>query len=202
MQRNKSERGRRLVLDAALRLFSHQGYRATTVREIAETARVSTGHVYHYFADKEAIFKALLAELEEVVDSRRFPFRRALGSGRFPENLEALGFAARDSIHEFRQYFALIYVDVIEFDGTHIRRFYGDLARRFAEIVATDEVMADIQSRLRPNVSPVSALLLVSRFFFSYFTIELLFNVPEPFGKDSTTVVKEMADMLRNGISA
>lgn len=198
----KSERSRRLVLDAALGLFAHQGYRATTIRDIANKAGVSTGNVYHHFADKETIFKTLLGELKAVVDSRRFPFRRALATGRFPDNLEVLGFAARDSVREFRDYFALIYVDVIEFDGTHIRDFYGHLARRFADIVATEEALADIKSRLRPSVSPVSALLLTARLFFSYFGVEVLFNVPEPFGKDSTTVVKEIADILRKGMAS
>jgi AcrR family transcriptional regulator len=201
MQRPKSEKSRRLVLDAALRLFSHQGFRATTVREIAEAAGVSTGNVYHHFADKEEILRTLLGELQEIVDSRRFPFRRALAGGRFPDNLEQLGYAARESIREYRSYFALIYVDVIEFDGTHIRNFYGDMARRFAEVVSSgNRDMTGVESRLRPGVSAVSALLLVSRLFFSYFSIELLFNVPEPFGKDSNTMVKEVADMLRNGI--
>ena len=200
MQQTKSEKSRRLVLDAALRLFAQQGFRATTVREIADKAKVSIGNVYHHFADKEDIFRTLLDELADAVDSRRFPYRRALGAGRFPDNLETLGFAARDSIAEYRLYFTLIYVDVIEFEGTHIRNFYGGLAKRFADIVATDDALTGIESRLRPGVSPVSALLLVSRLFFSYFTIEMVFNVPEPFGKDSATVVREMSDMLKKGI--
>ena len=201
MQREeKSERSRRLVLDAALGLFAHQGYRGTTIREIAEKANVSTGNVYHHFADKESIFQTLLGELTTAIDSRRFPYRRALSTGRFPDNLETLGFAARDSVREFRDYFRLVYVDVIEFEGTHIQHFYGDMARRFTELVATEEQMRDIMSRLRPSVSPVSALLLTSRLFFSYFTIEILFNVAEPFGKDSMTVVKEISDTLRKGM--
>jgi TetR/AcrR family transcriptional regulator, acrAB operon repressor len=201
MQREeKSERSRRQVLDAALQLFSRQGYRATSVREIADAAGVSTGNVYHHFPDKESIFNTLLDELWNAADSRRFPFRRALVSGEFPDNLESLGAAARDSIREFRQYFALIYVDVIEFEGTHVKKFYGEMAQRFAEIVKKDGGEERMKKRLRPGVSPVSALLLTQRLFFSYFTIELLFNVPEPFGKDSTQVIKEIADILRNGI--
>jgi AcrR family transcriptional regulator len=199
MQREeKSERSRRQVLDAALRLFSHQGYRATTVREIADAAGVSTGNLYHHFPDKEAIFNTLLDELWAIADTRRFPFRRAMTAGDFPDNLENLGFAARDSVHEFRDYMALIYVDVIEFDGTHIRKFYGEMPARFSEQLAQDGTLPAIARRLR--VSPVSALLITSRIFFSYFTIEILFNVPEPFGKRSETVVKEIADILRNGI--
>ncbi|HEY6140188.1 MAG TPA: TetR family transcriptional regulator, partial [Thermoanaerobaculia bacterium] len=41
----RSEHTRRQVLDAALDLFSHQGYRATGVKEIADAAGVSTGNV-------------------------------------------------------------------------------------------------------------------------------------------------------------
>lgn len=198
----KSERSRRQVLDAALQLFSQGGYKATSVREIAVAAKVSIGNVYHHFPDKEAIFKTLLDELTEITDSRSFPYRRALATSRFPDNLELLGFAVRDSVREYRQYMALIYVDVLEFEGTHIQRFYGDMARRYADMVATDEAMADVQSRLRPGVSPVSALMLTQRIFFNYFTIEILFNVPEPFGKDSAVAVKEIADILRHGFVA
>ncbi|HUP45789.1 MAG TPA: TetR/AcrR family transcriptional regulator [Thermoanaerobaculia bacterium] len=196
----RSERSRRQVLDTALRLFSHQGYRATSVREIADEAKVSIGNVYHHFPDKESIFKTLLDELTEITESGRFPFRRALAAGRFPENLERLGFAIRDSVREYRQYIALIYVDMIEFDGTHIQRFYGEMARRFADALGTEASLEGIESRLRPGVSPVSALMMTTRLFFSYFTIEILFNVPEPFGKESTEVVKEMADVLRKGL--
>jgi AcrR family transcriptional regulator len=197
----RSERSRRLVLDAALRLFSHQGFRGTSVREIADEAKVSIGNVYHHFPDKESIFKTLLDEFTELTDTGRFPFRRALSAGRFPENLERLGFAVRDSIDEYRQYMALIYVDVIEFDGTHIQRFYADMARSFAEVVAKEPSFHDVESRLRSDVSPVSALMTATRLFISYFTIEILFNVPEPFGKDSPDVVKEIADILRKGMA-
>jgi AcrR family transcriptional regulator len=201
MQREeKSERSRRQVLDAALHLFSHQGYRATSVREIADAARVSTGNLYHHFADKEEIFKTLLNELWDTTDTRRFPFRRALVAGQFPDNLEALGAAARDTIKEFRQYFALIYVDVIEFEGTHVQKFYGDMPRLFAEILGRNGGLERIAAKLRPGVSPISAVMLSTRMFFSYFTIEILFNVPEPFGKNSDQIVKEIAEILRNGM--
>ncbi|HEX7418933.1 MAG TPA: TetR/AcrR family transcriptional regulator [Thermoanaerobaculia bacterium] len=201
MQREeKSERSRRQVLDAALQLFSRHGYRATSVRDIAEKAGVSTGNVYHHFPDKETIFKTLLEELWTAAETRRFPYRRALIAGQFPDNLELLGAAARESIREFRQYFALIYVDVIEFEGTHVQKFYGDMATRYADVLGRDGGLERVAERLRPGVSPISALMLTTRMFFSYFTIEILFNVPEPFGKNSAEIVREIADILRNGI--
>ena len=200
MQREeRSERSRRHVLDAALQLFSHRGYRATTVRDIADEAKVSTGNVYHHFPDKETVFRTLLDEFWSVTETKRYPYTRALLSGRFPDDLEQLGVAARESVREFRAYIALIYVDVIEFDGTHIRKFYGEMGQRVAATLGAD-AMQRIGARLRPNVSPISALLLTSRIFFNYFSIEILFNVAEPFGKDSAAVVREIADILRNGM--
>ena len=187
-----------MVLDAALRLFSTQGFGATTVRDIADRAGVSTGNLYHHFPDKEAIFRTLLDEYREIAASDRFAFDRALRSGKFPHNLEQLGYAARDSVRQYRAYMALIFVDVIEFDGTHIRSFYTYLAKRFKDFVE-NEGGVDTTS-LRSGVSATSALLMASRIFFNYFQLEILFGVSEPFGKESGEMVREIADMIRNGI--
>src|SRR5438477_9272027 len=89
----RSEQSRRQVLDAALQLFSHQGFRATAVREIADAAGVSTGNLYHHFPDKEAIFRTLLDEFSSIAESRRYPLTRALTGGSFPDNLEQIGSA-------------------------------------------------------------------------------------------------------------
>jgi TetR/AcrR family transcriptional regulator, acrAB operon repressor len=202
MQREeKSERSRRAVLDAALYLFSHQGYRATTVREIAKRADVSTGNVYHHFPDKETLFRGLIDEYLEIITTQRFPYRRALTSAeRFPDNIEQLGFAARDSVRQFRSYLALFYVDVIEFEGTHIRRFYAEMGDRFARLLEEQGATEELRRRLRPGVSPTLALLLTSRLFFNYFSLEILFGVDAPLGRDSSEFVKEIADIIRHGI--
>jgi AcrR family transcriptional regulator len=203
LREEKSERSRRAVLDAALHLFSHQGYRATTMREIADRAKLSTGNVYHHFPDKEHIFRELIDEYFALADTQRFPFRRALyGAELFPDNIEQLGFAARDSIRQFRPYHLLIYVDVIEFGGTHVQQFYSQMAERYTRFFAEQGTLDEIKARLRPNVTPVSALLLTARMFFNYFSMEILFGVDAPFGKDSREVVEEIADVIRNGVCA
>ena len=204
MQREeKSERSRRAVLDAALYLFSHQGYRATTMRQIADRANVSTGNCYHHFPDKDTIFRALIDEYLEIIQTDRFPFRRVLyGSEHFPDNIEQLGFAAQESVRRYRDYLALVYVDVIEFGGTHIQKLYSTMAERYERLMEEKEALDVVRARLRPDVSPVSALLLTARLFFNYFSLEILFGVPEPFGKSANDVVKEIADIIRNGVCA
>jgi AcrR family transcriptional regulator len=54
------------ILGAAIELFGRRGYHATTIREIAERAGVSTGLVYQYFGDKEDV---LFLALQTVLDS-------------------------------------------------------------------------------------------------------------------------------------
>ncbi|MEA2237408.1 MAG: TetR/AcrR family transcriptional regulator, acrAB operon repressor [Thermoanaerobaculia bacterium] len=199
-QEERSERSRAQILDAALKLFSHRGYGATSVRDIAEDAGVSKGNVYHHFADKETIFRALLDQYFQAMSSPEFPFNRALATGTFPENLEELGRAARTTVQDYRAYVALIYVDVVEFDGTHIRKFYGDMALRFDAFMKKHGMEAELAGRLQDGLSPISAVMLATRIFYNYFSIEILFGVKDHFGKNTDEVVGEISRILRNGM--
>lgn len=51
------------ILDAALEVFSQQGFRGATLDQIAEVAGLSKPNVLYYFPSKEAIHAALLAGL-------------------------------------------------------------------------------------------------------------------------------------------
>ncbi|MFI5166353.1 MAG: TetR/AcrR family transcriptional regulator [Thermoanaerobaculales bacterium] len=197
-QTDKSKRSREQVLKAALKLFSTQGYRATSVRDVAALARLSTGNVYHHFPDKETIFRTLLDQYWAAIESPDLPFNQALARGSFPDNLEDLGRASRESVSRYRRYVALIYVDVVEFEGSHIRRFYSEMAKRFGSFMAEHHVAED--PRLRPGISRLSAVMLASRFFLNYFAVEILFGVPNHFGKSTDEVIAEIADMLRHGM--
>jgi len=48
------------LLHAALKCFAQQGYAATSVRQIVDTARVSKPVLYYYFADKADLFSAVV----------------------------------------------------------------------------------------------------------------------------------------------
>lgn len=199
-QQERSEKSRAQILEAALKLYSHQGYRGTSIREVAELAGVSTGNVYHQFPDKEAIFNALLDEYWRAIAAPDFPLNKALAEGAFPDDLEALGRAARESVKRYRAHVALIYVDVVEFEGRHIRKFYSDMARRYETFVNSHPGKAALQKKLRPGVSPVSAVMLATRLLLHYFAVEVVFGVPNHFGKDSDTVLREFADILSYGM--
>jgi AcrR family transcriptional regulator len=48
------------ILSAARRLFVKQGYTATSIRQLAESAGIGKATIYHHFPDKQAIVMALL----------------------------------------------------------------------------------------------------------------------------------------------
>ena len=199
-QEERSERSRRQILDAALKLFSHRGYGATSVQDLAEEAGVSKGNIYHHFPDKETIFRELLDQYFLLLSQPDFPFNKALGSATFPENLEALGRATHDMVRDYREYVSLIYVDVVEFDAAHVRKFYEEMASRFAQFLKSRGLERDIQSKLAPGLSPTSAVILATRIFMNYFTVEILFGVKNHFGKSTDEVIGEITRILRHGM--
>ena len=58
----------RTALGAAARqLFTERGYAATSTTEIVERAGVTRGALYHHFAAKEDLFRAVFEQLEDEV---------------------------------------------------------------------------------------------------------------------------------------
>jgi len=53
---------RRLILDAAIRVFARQGFHRCRVSDIAREANVAYGLVYHYFRSKDEVLDTLFTE--------------------------------------------------------------------------------------------------------------------------------------------
>jgi AcrR family transcriptional regulator len=66
-------RTRAKVLEAARALFNERGYEASTIRDIARRAGMSTGAVFANFEDKSDLFEAILMEDFERVAERMRP---------------------------------------------------------------------------------------------------------------------------------
>ena len=196
-QDERSERSRTLIMTAALRLFSSQGYRATSVREIAESAGVSTGNLYHHFADKEAILKALLNQYFTASMADDFPLNRAIRSGAFPENLERIGVAVRDIVIQWKDHIRLMYVDVIEFEGHNIARMYEQFGPS-GYATRTDPSSALVH----PDIDVQRAVRLAVRTFFHHFTLNSLFGIRDNPPRSDERVILEISRILRDGVAA
>jgi TetR/AcrR family transcriptional regulator, fatty acid metabolism regulator protein len=53
---------RKLLLDAAVRVFARAGYHGSRVGDIAEEAGVAHGLLYHYFSSKEEVLQTIFRE--------------------------------------------------------------------------------------------------------------------------------------------
>ena len=62
-QEERREATRRALNTAARRQFAESGYAATNTPAIAAAAGVTRGALYHHFADKQALFEAVVEEV-------------------------------------------------------------------------------------------------------------------------------------------
>ena len=198
-QVDRAKRSRAQILAAALKLFSRAGYHGTSLRDIARAAKASTGNVYHHFPDKEAIFTALIEDYLATISSLDHPFNKALLAGAFPDDLGAMAAALRESIEQYREQAMLVYVDAVEFEGKHLKRMYGEMADRFQAFLTQygDRLRLD---KLRDEVTPLTAIMVVTRCFIQYFAVEFAFRVPNHFGKSSDEAITDIVDVLKFGI--
>jgi AcrR family transcriptional regulator len=88
----RAQQTRAAIVEAALALFRERGYEATTMREIASRAGVSTGNAYYYFGSKEELIQEFYAtsHAEHLAASRaRLDGQDDLG-GRLRDTLRAM----------------------------------------------------------------------------------------------------------------
>jgi AcrR family transcriptional regulator len=69
-QVERSEATRGALVDAARALFGERGYADVGTEEIVARAGVTRGALYHQFADKQDLFRAVFIAVEEEVISR------------------------------------------------------------------------------------------------------------------------------------
>jgi AcrR family transcriptional regulator len=124
---------RRLILDAAIRVFARQGFHHCRVSDVADEAGVAYGLVYHYFGSKEEILDTLFAERWQLmldaiteIDSQRVPAR---------DKLYMVASFIIDSYHHEPELMKVIIVEVTRaansFGATHldkIREAYSMIA--------------------------------------------------------------------------
>jgi TetR/AcrR family transcriptional repressor of mexJK operon len=96
-QETTSAAKRRAILEAATAAFLRNGYRGTSMDEIAAAARVSKQTVYRHFSDKERLFAEIVtATVHEAGDTVEEGVRNLQASGDVEADLREL---ARRQLH-------------------------------------------------------------------------------------------------------
>jgi AcrR family transcriptional regulator len=140
---------RRLILDAAVRVFARQGFHTCRVSDIADEAGVAYGLVYHYFSSKEEILDTLFLERWDVMLAA---IAESDASVRSPR--DKLGAVAAFIIDSYRHDPELMKVIIVEvtraantFGLTHvakIREAYAGIAAIVAQAQAEGAFRGEI----------------------------------------------------------
>lgn len=158
-----SEETRTRILDAARACFASNGYEATTNRQLAETAELTTGAIYHYFGSKLELYVEAHHQVQEVV-YERFAMAIADAGPTFVEAIHAVLDEAM-ALNREDPTLAQFLVSVRTDSGRHAelaaderlaptRRwaFFGDLIERG---IQTGEIRATDRQTLNDVISAV-----------------------------------------------
>jgi TetR/AcrR family transcriptional regulator, fatty acid metabolism regulator protein len=142
---------RRLILDAAVRVFAHQGFNQCRVSDIADEAGVAYGLVYHYFRSKDEVLDTLFLERWNVLldvirelDGRELPAR---------EKLHSIASFIVDSYRHDPDLMKVIIVEVTRaansFGQTHLAKI-----REAYELIDAIVAKAQAQGEFKDTVTP------------------------------------------------
>jgi AcrR family transcriptional regulator len=142
---------RRLILDAAVRVFASQGFHTCRVSDIADEARVAYGLVYHYFSSKEEILDTLFLERWGVMLQA---IAEADANHPSPEaKLRAIASFIIDSYRHDPELMKVIIVEVTRAANTFGRTHLGKIREAYAKIAGI-VARAQEQGYFRREVTP------------------------------------------------
>ena len=140
---------RRMILDAAVRVFARQGFHTCRVSDIADEAGVAYGLVYHYFGSKDEVLDTLFVERWDVLLAAIRETDAQAEVAR--DKLFAIASFIIDSYRHDPELMKVIIVEVTRaansFGQTHlteIRRAYESIAKIVADGQEAGEFRGDV----------------------------------------------------------
>jgi TetR/AcrR family transcriptional repressor of mexJK operon len=117
-------RSRAAVVDAARMLFMEQGYAGTTMDDIARRAGLTKRTLYNNYADKETLFRLIVADVITVAEAFARELRAELATGITAANL-------REKLHDVA---ARMATSVVRAPVISLRRLLVGESRLFPEL--------------------------------------------------------------------
>ena len=196
MARGGGAEKRRIILDAAVRVFARQGFHSARVSDIANEAGVAYGLVYHYFDSKDEVLDTLFLERWNVLLEAIHEVDRSEGEPR--EKLFTITSFIVDSYRHDPELMKVIIVEV-----TRAANSFG--AKHIAKIREAYDLIADIveaaqhAGKFRDDVAPMFAAMAFYGPIEQVLTgwiFQLLPAADEEFGRAKTFVVETVCGGL------
>jgi TetR/AcrR family fatty acid metabolism transcriptional regulator len=81
---------RNLIIAAATRLFSRNGFRETSMSELSQITGAANGTIFHHFKNKEELFSAILKETKSDIESALKQHEQTVGFKNGMQMVESL----------------------------------------------------------------------------------------------------------------
>jgi AcrR family transcriptional regulator len=187
---------RRLILDAAVRVFARQGFHACRVSDIADEAGVAYGLVYHYFSSKDEILDTVFLERWNVllhviaeVDAGEAPAR---------EKLRAIAGFIIDSYRHDPDVMKVIIVEVTRaansFGRTHLAKI-REAYSLIGDVVAKAQEAGELRSDVTPEFAALAFYGAIEQVLTGWI-FALLPQSPEDVEAAKTQIVDTICDGL------
>jgi TetR/AcrR family transcriptional regulator, fatty acid metabolism regulator protein len=147
---------RRIILDAAVRVFARQGFHTCRVSDIADEAGVAYGLVYHYFQSKDEVLDTLFLERWNVLleairetDAQDIPAR---------QKLHAIASFIIESYRHDPDLMKVIIVEVTRAANSFGQAHLGKITEAYEQISGIVE-QAQRRGEFREGISPEFAAM-------------------------------------------
>jgi TetR/AcrR family transcriptional regulator, fatty acid metabolism regulator protein len=155
---------RRVILDAAVRVFARQGFHTCRVADIADAAGVAYGLVYHYFSSKDEILDTLFLERWDLMLSA---IAEADSAARSPRaKLGAIAAFIIDSYRHDPELMKVIIVEVTRAANTFGLTHLGKIREAYAQIagiVARAQQEGEFRSEIAPDFAALAFYGLIEQ---------------------------------------
>jgi TetR/AcrR family fatty acid metabolism transcriptional regulator len=127
------ERKRKIIMEAALKIFSQKGYSPAVLDEVAREAGVAKGTLYLYFKDKGDLFYSTIMF---VFDKLEAYLKRNVDETQNPLLLlNRLAYYQLDFFSKNREAFSIYFTILNESLLTDFKRLFQDMMRRRSDLI-------------------------------------------------------------------
>jgi AcrR family transcriptional regulator len=152
----KTEEKRRVILNAALEVFAQSGYRAGSLRDVAERVGMSEAGLLHHFPNKSALLAAVL-ELRDDRAGEFFPLGVGVGGRQTLQGLLDLASYNASQPGVVELYCTLSAEGTSPDHPAH--QYFIDRYNWSRKIIADAFAIIQAEGDLRPDVTPASAAI-------------------------------------------
>lgn len=179
---SEAPNAREALLDAAESQFAAHGFDGTTIKLIAGAVGVNTALLYYYFADKEALYAAVIARLLGRLSEQ---MARSMSAGASPDDAIRAFAATQGAVFAANpRMIKIVGRELIDHDARHaqapIRQLAATTFARLHALVSAGQKAGLFRNDIDARFAAVSIVAQTAYFHFARPAVEILLAGGKP----------------------